>query len=104
MSKKKRMHKKGSAYDTLMKAANDGGGICAKCGRKTDFLTVDHIIPYAFVFEMGLKDVQFEHDWNFQLLCRPCNRLKGAHFDFTDPRTIPNLKKYVELAEEYYKQ
>lgn len=85
-----------------MKQANNEGGICDKCGRKTDYLTVDHIIPYSFVFEMGLRNEQFDHDWNFQLLCRPCNRLKGATFDFTDKRTVPNLKRYVELAEEYY--
>lgn len=88
----------------LQQTANTNGGVCGKCTRKTDYLTVDHIVPYSFIFGLGLQEESQNHDWNFQLLCRPCNVLKGAKWDFTDPRTIQNLKRYVELTEQYYSQ
>ena len=101
---KKRTFKKNSVYDLLRKGADENGGVCVKCGKHTDNLTVDHIVPYQLIFDLGLRDVQYDHDWNFQLLCRACNRLKGGGFDFTDARTVPNLRKYVDLAAEFYKQ
>lgn len=104
MSKKRNL-KRGTKYQELLQKLQ--GGImmkCAKCGRETENLSIDHIVPYAFVVEMGLRDEGYDHDWNFQVLCRPCNRLKAASFDFTDPRTLVNLKRYVALAEQYYAQ
>lgn len=83
--------------------ANALGGACAKCGRKTDYLTVDHIVPDSFIQALGLRLEAYDHDWNFQLLCRACNKLKGNLFDFTEARTMENLKRYVDLAERYYK-
>jgi len=100
---KKTKIKRGSALQELQKVANENGGACAKCSKKTDYLTVDHIVPFSWVFDMGLRDISYDHDWNFQLLCRACNRLKAAKFDFTDPRTMINLKRYIQIAEEFYK-
>jgi 5-methylcytosine-specific restriction endonuclease McrA len=43
---------------------------CVYCGSETDPLEVDHIIPRA---QGGT------HEWdNLQVLCRRCNRRKGA--------------------------
>jgi 5-methylcytosine-specific restriction endonuclease McrA len=89
-------------YEFQQKAHN-GGGSCEKCGRKTDYLTVDHIVPLSFIDALGLKELSYNHDWNFQLLCRACNKLKGTVFDFTNPRTLPNLKRYVAEVENFYK-
>lgn len=98
---KKRKFKKGSALLALQKQAQDGGK-CAKCERQTEYLTVDHIIPFALIHDWGLQEESYDHDWNFQLLCRACNRLKANKFDFTDPRTITNLDRYVQIIKEYY--
>jgi 5-methylcytosine-specific restriction endonuclease McrA len=75
---------------------------CAMCKREA-WTTVDHIVPHAFIEMLGMKVEAYDHDWNFQFLCRACNTLKKASLNFTDPRTIENLKRYVALAEEIYK-
>lgn len=95
---------KGTKLRELQHLANNGGGVCGKCGKKTEHLTVDHLVPLHFVEAIGLRKESQDHDWNFQLLCRPCNRLKGASWDFTDSRTIKNLRQYVDLAESYFTQ
>lgn len=74
---------------------------CAKCGR-VGFMSLDHIIPCAFIDAMGLTHESYDHDWNFQYLCRACNGLKSNRFDFTNPKTLENLKRYVEIAEQVY--
>lgn len=72
------------------------GGICSKCGRTVGWLTVDHIIPISFVFCLDNgKDIANNDEENFQKLCQPCNQMKKNNFDFTDPRTIALLKKYL---------
>lgn len=43
------------------------GGRCVQCGA-TEFLELDHIIPYS---QGGATSVK-----NLQLLCRPCNQEK----------------------------
>lgn len=104
MSKKRNL-KRGTKYQLLLEKLQAGVMMkCAKCGRETENLSIDHIVPYAFVHDIGLQEDQYDHDWNFQVLCRPCNRLKAAKWDFTDPRTMENLKRYVALAEKYYSQ
>ena len=94
---------KGSKLWELQQKANNGGGDCEKCKRRTDYLTIDHIIPISYIIQFGLKIESQEHDWNMQLLCRPCNKLKGGMLDYTDSRTFPNLRRYVDLAEQFYK-
>ena len=48
--------------------ARDGNG-CAMCGTRRN-LTLDHVIPLA---HGGSNRIE-----NLQLLCRGCNKLKGA--------------------------
>ncbi len=81
---------------------NEKGGTCDKCHRQTDYLTVDHIVPYNWIVDVGLKKESADDDWNFQSLCRPCNKLKGAMWDFTDPRTIENLRRYVDKIQQFF--
>lgn len=96
------MNKKGSKLYEWQQKANSLGGKCQKCGKKTDYLTVDHIIPFAFLEMLGIRHESYDDEWNYQLLCRACNKLKGAMFDFTNPKTIENLKKYVVFVEDFY--
>ncbi|HEY5184373.1 MAG TPA: HNH endonuclease [Actinomycetes bacterium] len=45
------------------------GGACAQCGSNVE-LQLDHVIPVSLG---GSND-----EGNLQILCGPCNRLKGA--------------------------
>ena len=49
------------------------GHRCRKCGRKTDDLEIDHIVPIA----KGGKSTMD----NLQTLCRRCNREKGTNIE-----------------------
>lgn len=75
---------------------------CAKCGR-IGAMTLDHIIPVGLLDSMGIKEGSYDDDWNYQYLCRACNHLKHAKVDWSDPRTAVNLKRYVDIAVEYFK-
>lgn len=74
------------------------GGQCAHpdC-TKTIELTVDHIIPKQFLETLGLEELSRTDDENFQVLCRYHNNCKGNKLDYTNRRTLPLLKKYVNL-------
>lgn len=74
---------------------------CASCHR-SGYCTVDHIVPLSLLAALGLKDMSIDDEWNFQYLCRACNMRKGFKLDYTDPKTLENLKRYVRLAEETY--
>ena len=50
------------------------GHRCRKCGRKTDDLEIDHIVPIA----KGGKSTMD----NLQTLCRRCNREKGTNIEY----------------------
>jgi 5-methylcytosine-specific restriction endonuclease McrA len=50
---------------------------CACCGDNED-LTIDHIVPHAMC---GVNE-----DYNLQVLCGPCNRLKGSRIIYYEPR------------------
>ena len=45
------------------------GDWCPVCGRETDDLTADHIVPFALT---GSEDSPL------QVMCRSCNSRKGA--------------------------
>lgn len=73
------------------------GGECKKCKRMVGYLTVDHIVPASFVICLDNgKNLAINDEENFQMLCQPCNKMKGAAWDFTDERTIKLLAKYLQ--------
>ena len=73
------------------------GGECQKCKRVVDYLTVDHIVPLAFILCLDNgKNLAKDDEDNFQKLCQPCNKMKGAAWDFTDNKVIKLLEKYIQ--------
>ena len=74
---------------------------CRKCGR-VGLMTLDHIVPISFIQQLGLREEAYDDDWNFQYLCRACNLLKGSQLDYNNPKTIENIRRYVDLAEQTY--
>lgn len=88
--------KKGTVLRKLQNNVNEGGYQCEKCGRK-DHLTVDHIIPVHILTALYIEPEYFNDDGdNLGVLCRWCNKLKGAQLDHLDPRTPKLLVKYVK--------
>jgi 5-methylcytosine-specific restriction endonuclease McrA len=75
-----------------------GIGICQKCGKEKD-LTVDHIVPQNILESLGLKNEIYNDEENFELTCFACNKFKGGRLDLANPKTIPLLKKYIELLK-----
>lgn len=75
--------------------------VCASCGIKR-WCNVDHIVPMFMIDQLGLKLESYSHKWNLQFLCRACHSRKNARLDFTNPLTIPNLRRYIEMAADYY--
>ncbi len=62
-------------------------------------LTLDHIIPKKILLDMGLEEFYNDED-NFDILCRECNSRKGSQLDFSNPKTIPLLEKYMKICKE----
>lgn len=86
--------KQSKLYQWQQKAKE--GGVCARCKRHTDYLTVDHIVPLHLIEmldETGLMG--YEDETNFQLLCHPCNRFKSSRIDRSDPKLKEVLLKLV---------
>ena len=56
----------------MLGSIESNGGHCAGCGAELParYLEIDHVVP----FSRGGRDVM----GNYQLLCTPCNRAKGA--------------------------
>ena len=76
---------------------NEEGGVCQKCLRDVKHLTVDHIIPSSFVLCLDNgRNLAINDEENFQVLCQPCNKMKGSAWDFTNPKTVTLLKKYLQ--------
>lgn len=74
-----------------------GQRTCAKCGIQKE-CNVDHIIPVHLLEQLGLDRERYEDEKNFQYLCFACNRFKASKLDLTNPKTMPLLKKYVEMC------
>lgn len=74
------------------------GGQCqhAKC-TATLHLTVDHIIPRQFLKCLGMEHFAESDSDNFQVLCKRHNVEKANQLEYTNPRTLPLLKKYVNM-------
>ena len=72
------------------------GGLCDKCGREVAQLTIDHIVPVAFIDQFDDTGVaKYEDEDNFAFLCRPCNSFKSARFDRSNPKTKEIILKYL---------
>ena len=69
---------------------------CEECG-ETERLTIDHIIPCCILRDMGFGF--YEDDENIRLMCETCNDKKSERLDFTEPRNIPLLRRYLDLIE-----
>lgn len=74
---------------------------CARCGR-SGFMSLDHIVPLGFIEILGLAKMTYGDEWNFQYLCRACNTLKAYRLDWNNPKTLENLRRYLDIAEKYY--
>lgn len=87
--------KPNSKLRELQKKSKEGG-ICEKCQRKVDYITVDHIIP-VWLLECldNFVEIANNDEENFRLICQPCNKLKGNLIDFTDKRTAHLILKYI---------
>jgi len=82
-----------NGYTHMRNKLKTHGGQCAKC-ESTLNITVDHIIPQNFLTMLGFPDAYKELD-NLQYLCEKHNIEKGNILDYTNPRTLPLLKMYV---------
>lgn len=70
--------------------------VCETCGR-TEWLTLDHIIPKQILKNFGLSEEEMFSDRSLlRILCRSCNSVKASHLDFTDKRTKELLLKLLE--------
>jgi 5-methylcytosine-specific restriction endonuclease McrA len=80
------------------------GCVCMKCHVLHDIhlLTIDHIIPKAILFTLNLLDYPGRD--NLELLCKECNTRKASQLDFTNPRTIPMLRKFLDMYEGKYEK
>ena len=72
------------------------GGICARCGKTTSYLTVDHIIPISII-DCYDDTGNLKYDWeeNYELICMPCNHFKGGRIDSTNPKSKELLLKLL---------
>lgn len=71
------------------------GGICSRCNRPTDRLTVDHHIPVSWLLQLALQEEAYEWEENFALVCIKCNAFKANRIDVGDEKTVRLLKEVV---------
>ena len=87
--------------ETLRKMIKERGDHCSTCnvdGSKTK-LTIDHTIPKQMLLDMGLDEF-YEDESNLEILCHECNVRKAAQLDFSNPKTIVQLEKYIKIYKD----
>lgn len=74
------------------------GGQCQhpKCTATLN-LTVDHIVPRQLLKCLNMEHFAETDEENFQVLCKKHNVEKANMLDYTNARTLPMLKKYINL-------
>lgn len=84
--------------ETLKKLIKDRGDKCNACGCQGEEskLTLDHIIPKKMLLDMGL-DEYYDDEENLDVVCSKCNARKGSQLDFSNPKTVGLLEKYLAL-------
>ena len=88
--------------ETLQKLIKERGNKCNVCGSEggiehhQDKLTLDHIIPKKMLLDMGLDEF-YDDEENLDIACSKCNGRKGSQLDFSNPKTIALLEKYMDL-------
>jgi|TARA_Y100000034_G_scaffold64432_1_gene77950 5-methylcytosine-specific restriction endonuclease McrA len=76
--------------------ANEGG-VCEKCKRQVGYLTVDHVVPIHFLHRLDNgREIVLEDEENYELLCQPCNKMKGSDIDITNSKTAKLIYKYIK--------
>jgi len=87
--------------EVLQKLIKVRGNHCQICGIHGDKekLTLDHIIPKKVLLDMGLEDYYVDES-NLQILCVRCNGKKGSQLDFSNPKTIILLEKYISMYKQ----
>ena len=87
--------------ETFQKLIKEHGEYCRYCnvsGKETK-LTLDHIVPKKMLLDMGLDEF-YEDESNLEILCTKCNSNKGSQLDFSNPKTIVLLEKYLKLYKD----
>lgn len=87
--------------ETLRKLIKERGNHCSTCNTDGDKvkLTLDHIVPKQILLDMGLDEF-YEDESNLEVLCISCNTRKAAQLDFSNPKTIIQLEKYIGLYKQ----
>jgi len=87
--------------ETLRKLIKERGNHCSSCnlhGDK-DMLTLDHVIPKSMLLDMGLEEF-YDDESNLEILCRKCNIRKASQLDWSNPKTVVQLEKYIKLYKD----
>jgi 5-methylcytosine-specific restriction endonuclease McrA len=97
-----KVEKNSNGYEAMRDRIKRQGGQCSKCPSVNN-ITVDHIIPRSFLVVLGFNDAYKDLD-NLQLLCKRCNSLKSNTLDYTNPKTLPLLNKYIDMWVEKHNE
>lgn len=88
--------KKTKLFEWQQKAKE--GGACSSCKRRTDVLSVDHVVPAHIVLALDASGKMIHEDEdNFTLLCIPCNKFKAGKINPADKKIKQLLQKYIDL-------
>ena len=86
-----------------MKGDNENDLKCARCGKVTDYRTVDHVVPkwLSNKVKQGNMGVQIPKKYyeSTEMVCSPCNRKKGGKLYFKDKRVRVFLRELIKQLE-----